>query len=116
MSQRHSTTAADDNKEPRSGLRTWNLELNSQKKQMISHSVMMTDVPYEEPVNYSEPYDEETEKADKPVTLETDEVVDSHETSDEEAMVKQSSSSFETSIEPKELEEPVTSEVVMEPL
>ena len=29
--------------------------------------------------------DEETEKADKPAALETDEVVDSHETSDEAA-------------------------------
>lgn len=42
------------------------------------------DVPYEEPVNYSELYmDEETGKAEKPVASDTAEGVDSHKTSEE---------------------------------
>ena len=59
--------------------------------------------------------DEETEKADKPVTLETDEVVDSHETSDVAATEAVPAVS-ETSTEPKDQEEPVTSEVAAEPV
>ena len=74
------------------------------------------DVPYEEPVNYSELYmDEETEKADKPAALETDEVVDSHETSDEAATEVVPAVS-ETSTEPKEPEEPVATEIAAEPV
>ena len=74
------------------------------------------DVPYEEPVNYSELYmDEETEKADKPAALETAEVVDSHDTSDDAATEAVAAVS-ETSTEPKEQEKPVATEVAAEPV
>lgn len=74
------------------------------------------DVPYEEPVNYSELYmDEETEKADKPAALETAEAVDSHDTSDDVATEAVAAVS-ETSTEPKEQEELVATEVAAEPV
>ncbi len=83
---------------------------------MISFGIDDIDVPYED-CRYSELYmDEETEKADKPVTLRRlIEVVDSHETSDESSY--RSSSAVSGSTEPK-AEGPVTrgaAEPVSEP-
>ena len=102
---------ADDNKEPETD---YDLEPEAESTEEADDFVFGDDdidVPYEEPVNYSELYmDEETEKADKPAALETDEVVDSHETSDEAATEAVPAVS-ETSTEPKNQEESVATEV-----
>ena len=106
----------DDNKEPETDYELEPGTESTEEADDFAFGDDDIDVPYEEPVNYSELYmDEETEKADKPVTLETDEVVDSHETSDEAATEAVPAVS-ETSTEPKELEEPVTLEVAAEPV
>lgn len=104
----------DDNKEPETD---YELEPEStEEADDFAFGDDDIDVPYEEPVNYSELYmDEETEKADKPAALETDEVVDSHETSDEAATEVVPAVS-ETSTEPKEPEEPVATEIAAEPV
>lgn len=107
---------ADDNKEPETD---YDLEPETESTEEADDFVFGDDdidVPYEEPVNYSELYmDEETEKADKPAALETDEVVDSHETSDEAATEVVPAVS-ETSTEPKDQEESVATEVAAEPV
>ena len=107
---------ADDNKEPETD---YDLEPETESTEEADDFVFGDDdidVPYEEPVNYSELYmDEETEKADKPAALETDEVVDSHETSDEAATEAVPAVS-ETSTEPKDQEESVATEVAAEPV
>ena len=71
------------------------------------------DVPYEEPVNYSELYmDEETGKAEKPVASDTAEVVDSHKAS-EEPVAEATTEALET---PAESKAPAATEVAMEPV
>lgn len=71
------------------------------------------DVPYEEPVNYSELYmDEETGKAEKPVASDTAEVVDSHKASEEPV----AEATTETSETPAESKAPAATEVAMEPV
>lgn len=71
------------------------------------------DVPYEEPVNYSELYmDEETEKAEKPVASDTTEVVDSHKAS-EEPVAEATTEASET---PAESKAPAATEVAAEPV
>ena len=71
------------------------------------------DVPYEEPVNYSELYmDEETGKAEKPVASDTAEVVDSHKGS-EEPVTEATTEASET---PAESKAPAATEVAMEPV
>ena len=71
------------------------------------------DVPYEEPVNYSELYmDEETGKAEKPVASDTAEVVDSHKAS-EEPVAEATTEASET---PAESKVPAATEVAMEPV
>lgn len=71
------------------------------------------DVPYEEPVNYSELYmDEETGKAEKPVASDTAEVVDSHKAS-EEPVAEATTEASET---PAESKAPAATEVAMEPV
>lgn len=71
------------------------------------------DVPYEEPVNYSELYmDEETEKAEKPVASDTAEVVDSHKVS-EEPVAEATTEASET---PAESKAPAATEVAAEPV
>ena len=106
----------EDNKEPETD---YDLEPETESTEEADDFVFGDDdidVPYEEPVNYSELYmDEETEKADKPAALETDEVVDSHETSDEAATEVVPAVS-ETSTEPKDQEESVATEVAAEPV
>ena len=106
----------DDNKEPETD---YELEPGTESTEEADDFAFGNDdidVPYEEPVNYSELYmDEETEKADKPAALETAEVVDSHDTSDDAATEAVAAVS-ETSTEPKEQEEPVATEVAAEPV
>ncbi|WP_455053204.1 zinc-ribbon domain-containing protein [Mogibacterium sp.] len=71
------------------------------------------DVPYEEPVNYSELYmDEETEKAEKPVASDAAEVVDSHKAS-EEPVTEATTEASET---PAESKAPAATEVAAEPV
>ena len=71
------------------------------------------DVPYEEPVNYSELYmDEETEKPEKPVASDTAEVVDSHKGSEEPV----TEATTETSETPAESKAPAATEVAAEPV
>ncbi|WP_456152946.1 zinc-ribbon domain-containing protein [Mogibacterium sp.] len=71
------------------------------------------DVPYEEPVNYSELYmDEETGKAEKPVASDTAEVVDSHKGS-EEPVAEATTEASET---PAESKAPAATEVAAEPV
>lgn len=71
------------------------------------------DVPYEEPVNYSELYmDEETEKAEKPVASELAEVIDSHKGS-EEPVTEATTEDSET---PAESKAPAATEVAAEPV
>ena len=71
------------------------------------------DVPYEEPVNYSELYmDEETGKAEKPVASDTAEVVDSLKAS-EEPVAEVTTEASETPAEPKA---PAATEVAAEPV
>ena len=106
----------DDNKEPETDYELEPGTESTEEADDFAFGDDDIDVPYEEPVNYSELYmDEETEKADKPATLETDEVVDSHETSDEAATEVVPAVS-ETSTEPKEPEEPVATEIAAEPV
>lgn len=106
----------DDNKEPETDYELEPGTESTEEADDFAFGDDDIDVPYEEPVNYSELYmDEETEKADKPVTLETDEVVDSHETSDVAATEAVPAVS-ETSTEPKEPEEPVATEIAAEPV
>lgn len=76
----------DDNKEPETDYELEPEAESTEEADDFAFGDDDIDVPYEEPVNYSELYmDEEKEKADKPAALETAEVVDSHETSDEAA-------------------------------
>ena len=106
----------DDNKEPETDYELEPGTESTEEADDFAFGDDDVDVPYEEPVNYSELYmDEETEKADKPAALETDEVVDSHETSDEAATEVVPAVS-ETSTEPKEPEEPVATEIAAEPV
>ena len=106
----------DDNKEPETDYELEPENESTEEADDFAFGDDDIDVPYEEPVNYSELYmDEETEKADKPAALETDEVVDSHETSDEAAAEAVPAVS-ETSTEPKEPEEPLATEVAAEPV
>ena len=71
------------------------------------------DVPYEEPVNYSELYmDEETEKPEKPVASDTAEVVDSHKGS-EKPVTEATTEASET---PAESKAPAATEVAAEPV
>ena len=106
----------DDNKEPEADYELEPGTESTEEADDFAFGDDDIDVPYEEPVNYSELYmDEETEKADKPAALETDEVVDSHETSDEAATEVVPAVS-ETSTEPKEPEEPVATEIAAEPV
>lgn len=106
----------DDNKEPETDYELEPGTESTEEADDFAFGDDDIDVPYEEPVNYSELYmDEETEKADKPAALETDEVVDSHETSDEAATEAVPAVS-ETSTEPKEPEEPVATEIAAEPV
>ncbi|WP_456080384.1 zinc-ribbon domain-containing protein [Mogibacterium diversum] len=71
------------------------------------------DVPYEEPVNYSELYmDEDTEKAEKPVASDTAEVVDSHK-GIEEPVTETTTEASET---PAESKAPAATEVAAEPV
>ena len=71
------------------------------------------DVPYEEPVNYSELYmDEETGKAEKPVASDTAEGVDSHKVS-EEPVAEATTEASET---PAESKAPAATEVAAEPV
>lgn len=104
----------DDNKEPETD---YELEPETESTEEADDFVFGDDdidVPYDEPVNYSELYmDEETEKADKSAVLETAEVVDSHETSDE-AATEVVPAVPGTSTELKEPEEPVATEVAAE--
>ena len=106
----------DDNKEPETDYELEPGTESTEEADDFAFGDDDIDVPYEEPVNYSELYmDEETEKADKPTALETAEVVDSHETSDEAATEVVPAVS-ETSTEPKEPEEPVATEIAAEPV
>jgi hypothetical protein len=106
----------DDNKEPETDYELEPGTESTEEADDFAFGDDDIDVPYEEPVNYSELYmDEETEKADKPAALETAEVVDSHETSDEAATEVVPAVS-ETSTEPKEPEEPVATEIAAEPV
>ena len=106
----------DDNKEPETDYELEPETESTAEADDFAFGNDDIDVPYEEPVNYSELYmDEETEKADKPAALETAEAVDSHETSDEAATEVVPTVS-ETSTEPKEQEEPVATEVAAEPV
>lgn len=106
----------DDNKEPETDYELEPETESTEEADDFAFGDDDIDVPYDEPVNYSELYmDEETEKADKPAALETDEVVDSHETSDEAATEVVPAVS-ETSTEPKEPEEPVATEIAAEPV
>ena len=106
----------DDNKEPETDYELEPGTESTEEADDFAFGDDDIDVPYEEPVNYSELYmDEETEKADKPAALETDEVVDSHETSDEAATEVVPAVS-ETSTEPKDQEESVATEVAAEPV
>ena len=106
----------DDNKEPETDYELEPGTESTEEADDFAFGDDDIDVPYEEPVNYSELYmDEETEKADKPVTLESAEVVDSHETSDEVATEVVPAVSG-TSTEPKEPEAPVATEVAAEPV
>ena len=106
----------DDNKEPETDYELEPGTESTEEADDFAFGDDDIDVPYEEPVNYSELYmDEETEKADKPAALETDEVVDSHETSDEVATEVVPAVSG-TSTEPKEPEAPVATEVAAEPV
>lgn len=106
----------DDNKEPETDYELEPGTESTEEADDFAFGDDDIDVPYEEPVNYSELYmDEETEKADKPAALETDEVVDSHETSDVAATEAVPAVS-ETSTEPKEPEEPVATEIAAEPV
>ena len=71
------------------------------------------DVPYEEPVNYSELYmDEETGKAEKPVASDTAEGVDSHKASEEPV----AEATTETSETPAESKAPAATEIAAEPV
>ena len=105
----------DDNKEPETDYELEPETESTEEADDFAFGDDDIDVPYEEPVNYSELYmDEETEKADKPAALETAEVVDSHETSDEAATevaaepVSEPASEPTAEIAPKpSLEEPV---------
>lgn len=106
----------DDNKEPETDYELEPETESTEEADDFAFGDDDIDVPYEEPVNYSELYmDEETEKADKQAALEIDEVVDSHETSDEAATEAVPAVS-ETSTEPKDQEESVATEVAAEPV
>jgi len=106
----------DDNKEPETDYELEPGTESTEEADDFAFGDDDIDVPYEEPVNYSELYmDEETEKADKPAALESAEVVDSHETSDEVATEVVPAVSG-TSTEPKEPEAPVATEVAAEPV
>ena len=104
---------ADDNKEPETD---YDLEPEAESTEEADDFVFGDDdidVPYEEPVNYSELYmDEETEKADKPAALETDEVVDSHK-GIEEPVTETTTEASET---PAESKAPAATEVAAEPV
>ena len=106
----------DDNKEPETDYELEPGTESTEEADDFAFGDDDIDVPYEEPVNYSELYmDEETEKADKPAALEAAEVVDSHDTSDDAATEAVPAVS-ETSTEPKEPEEPVATEIAAEPV
>ena len=106
----------DDNKEPETDYELEPGTESTEEADDFAFGDDDIDVPYEEPVNYSELYmDEETEKADKSAALESAEVVDSHETSDEVATEVVPAVSG-TSTEPKEPEAPVATEVAAEPV
>ena len=104
---------ADDNKEPETD---YDLEPETESTEEADDFVFGDDdidVPYEEPVNYSELYmDEETGKAEKPVALETDEVVDSHK-GIEEPVTETTTEASET---PAESKAPAATEVAAEPV
>lgn len=106
----------DDNKEPETDYELEPETESTEEADDFAFGDDDIDVPYDEPVNYSELYmDEETEKADKSAALESAEVVDSHETSDEVATEVVPAVSG-TSTEPKEPEAPVATEVAAEPV
>lgn len=106
----------DDNKEPETDYELEPETESTEETDDFAFGDDDIDVPYEEPVNYSELYmDEETEKADKPAALEAAEVVDSHDTSDD-AAIEAVPAVSETSTEPKEPEEPVATEIAAEPV
>ena len=106
----------DDNKEPETDYELEPGTESTEEADDFAFGDDDIDVPYDEPVNYSELYmDEETEKADKSAALESAEVVDSHETSDEVATEVVPAVSG-TSTEPKEPEAPVATEVAAEPV
>lgn len=74
------------------------------------------DVPYEESVNYSELYmNEESEKAEKSVTSESSDVVDSHNIEKEPA-TEVASEVSEASAEPEKSAKPVAIETTEEPV
>lgn len=103
----------DDNKEPETDYELEPETESTEEADDFAFGDDDIDVPYEEPVNYSELYmDEETEKADKPATLETDEVVDSHKAS-EEPVTEATTEASET---PAESKAPAATEVAAEPV
>ena len=103
----------DDNKEPETDYELEPETESTEEADDFAFGDDDIDVPYEEPVNYSELYmDEETEKADKPAALETDEVVDSHEVS-EEPVAEATTEASET---PAESKAPAATEVTAEPV
>ena len=103
----------EDNKEPETD---YDLEPETESTEEVDDFAFGDDdidVPYEEPVNYSELYmDEETGKAEKPVASDTAEGVDSHKTS-EEPVAEATTEASET---PAESKAPAATEVAMEPV
>ena len=103
----------EDNKEPETD---YDLEPETESTEEVDDFAFGDDdidVPYEEPVNYSELYmDEETEKPEKPVASDTAEGVDSHKTS-EEPVAEATTEASET---PAESKAPAATEVAMEPV
>ena len=103
----------EDNKEPETD---YDLEPETESTEEVDDFAFGDDdidVPYEEPVNYSELYmDEETEKPEKPVASDTAEVVDSHKGS-EEPVTEATTEASET---PAESKAPAATEVAMEPV
>ena len=103
----------EDNKEPETD---YDLEPETESTEEVDDFAFGDDdidVPYEEPVNYSELYmDEETEKPEKPVASDTAEVVDSHKGS-EKPVTEATTEASET---PAESKAPAATEVAMEPV
>lgn len=103
----------EDNKEPETD---YDLEPETESTEEVDDFAFGDDdidVPYEEPVNYSELYmDEETEKPEKPVASDTAEVVDSHKGS-EEPVTEATTEASET---PADSKAPAATEVAAEPV